>query len=213
MRTLIINAHPNFESTTSYTSKLYQHLVDQLKQDKEHELTTLNLYDEDIPTITDDFLSMYTKTRTDASFTVAEESLYNRMQELLNQFKEHKRIVILMPVHNFNIPAKLKDYMDNILIPRETFQYTENGSVGLMKDGRKVLFLQSSGSIYTNNDRYTPLEYGYFYLQSMFVDIMGFDSFEIIRAQGSDLKGADSQNILRTAYEEMDKILPIFINE
>ncbi|KLD61324.1 FMN-dependent NADH-azoreductase, partial [Lactiplantibacillus plantarum] len=42
--------------------------------------------------------------------------------------------MIAMPLHNFNVPARLKDYIDNILVARETFRYTENGSVGLMTD-------------------------------------------------------------------------------
>lgn len=214
MKTLIINAHPNFDSVTTYTSQLYQHLVNQYhKMNQENKLTTLTLYNDDIPTITKEFLSMYMKLRTDMALTVVERSLYNRMQELLAQFKEHKRVIIFMPVHNFNIPAKLKDYIDNILVPRETYRYTEHGSVGLMKDGRKALLLQSSGSIYTNNDRYTPLEYGSFYLRSMFVEIMGFDDFQTIRAQGSDVQEADRHIILQTAFAEIDKALPQFTKE
>lgn len=156
---------------------------------------------------------MYKKTGKDLAFTDEEQALYSRMRELLDQFKQHKRIILFMPVHNFNIPAKLKDYMDQILIPRETYRYTENGSVGMMKDGRKALLVQSSGSIYTNDDRYTPLEYGYFYLKSMFEEIMGFDSFQIIRAQGTDLDGADREAILQAAYTEIDAVLPAFMQE
>ncbi|KLD61079.1 FMN-dependent NADH-azoreductase, partial [Lactiplantibacillus plantarum] len=89
-----------------------------------------------------------------------------------------------MPLHNFNVPARLKDYIDNILVARETFRYTENGSVGLMTDNYRVMLLQASGSIYTRNDRYTPMEFSRLYLDKMFTEIMGFDRFEIVRAQG-----------------------------
>ncbi len=34
-----------------------------------------------------------------------------------------------------------------------------------MTDDYKVLLLQASGSIYTNQDRYTPLEFSRFYLE------------------------------------------------
>ncbi|RNM43564.1 FMN-dependent NADH-azoreductase, partial [Staphylococcus aureus] len=33
-------------------------------------------------------------------------------------------------LHNFNITSRLKDYIDNIMIARETFKYIEEGSVG-----------------------------------------------------------------------------------
>ena len=96
---------------------------------------------------------------------------------LLNQFKANHRIVILTPLHNFNITSRLKDYIDNIMIARETFKYTEDGSVGLMTDDYKALLLQASGGVYTNDDRYTPLEFSYYYLKEMFKEIMGFDEF------------------------------------
>ncbi|MGX0277930.1 FMN-dependent NADH-azoreductase [Staphylococcus haemolyticus] len=41
---------------------------------------------------------------------------------LLNQFKANHLIVILIPLHNFNITSRLKDYIDNIMIARETFK-------------------------------------------------------------------------------------------
>ena len=81
------------------------------------------------------------------------------MSEILQQFKSANTYIIVLPLHNFNIPSKLKDYMDNIMIARETFKYTENGSVGHLKDGRKMLVIQASGSIYTNNDWYTEVDY------------------------------------------------------
>ncbi len=95
-------------------------------------------------------------------------------------------IIIVYPLHNFNISSKLKDYMDNIFIAKETFKYTENGSVGLLKDGRSMLRIQGSGSIYTNNDWYTEVEYSYKYLKSIF-NFIGIEDLEIFRVQGSSI--------------------------
>ena len=90
-------------------------------------------------------------------------------------------------LYNFNITSKLKDYIDNILLPNETFKYKENGSVGLMTDNYKILLLQVSGSIFTNNDRYIPMEFTHFYLKFLFEEFMGFDKFYIARAEGTPL--------------------------
>ncbi|WP_310590940.1 NAD(P)H-dependent oxidoreductase [Streptococcus gallolyticus] len=53
----------------------------------------------------------------------------------------------MSPLHNFNLTSRMKDYIDNILIARATFEYTENGSVGLMTDDCQVLWLLASGSM------------------------------------------------------------------
>lgn len=99
------------------------------------------------------------------------------------------------------------------MIAREVYRYTESGSVGLMTDDYRVLYLQSSGSIYTNQDRYTPLEFSTNYLREMFENIMAFDQFYVARAQGTDLLGADKEQIFTTAQEEVDSILDVFFTK
>lgn len=134
------------------------------------------------------------------------------MKELLKEFKEHKRVVIVLPIHNFNVSSKLKDYMDNILIARETFKYTSDGSVGLMNDNRKVLLLQSSGAIYTNNDRYTPLEFSHYYIKEMFCNIMGFNEFDIIRVQGTAVSATNKDEIVQNAFKEISSKMKDFLS-
>jgi FMN-dependent NADH-azoreductase len=104
-----------------------------------------------------------------------------------------------MPLHNFNIPSRLKDYMDNVMIARETFKYTENGGVGLLTDGRSLLVIQGSGGIYTNNDWYTDNEFSHKYLKSMF-HFLGVEDYQIIRAQGTNL--LDKMDVLEKAKKE-----------
>ncbi|MBB3128207.1 FMN-dependent NADH-azoreductase [Paenibacillus rhizosphaerae] len=77
--------------------------------------------------------------------------------------------------------------------------YTHSGSVGLLKDGRNVLVIQGSGSKYTNNNWYTEVEYSHQYLRSMFT-FMGFDSYEIIRAQGNAV--LPKETVLEQARQE-----------
>jgi FMN-dependent NADH-azoreductase len=124
------------------------------------------------------------------------------MSEVLHQFKSADTYVIVLPLHNFNIPSKLKDYIDNIMIARETFKYTETGSVGLLKDGRRLLVIQASGGIYTNNDWYTEVEYSHKYLKSMF-NFLGIEDYQIIRAQGTNL--LEPNEVLEKAYKEVEE--------
>ncbi|GKS13201.1 hypothetical protein YDYSY3_42010 [Paenibacillus chitinolyticus] len=80
--------------------------------------------------------------------------------------------------------------MDNIMIPMETFKYTESASdngrrsVGLLNDGRSMVVIQASGSIYTNHDYYSEVECSHKFLKSMF-HLIGIEDFETIRVQGT----------------------------
>ena len=155
-------------------------------------------------------LTVWGKQMAGESLTESEKETAEISGRLLEQFKDHHRIVIALPVHNFNIPSRLKDYMDNILIAREVFKYTKEGSVGLMTDDYKVLALIASGSVYTNNDRYTPLDFANYYLKEVFTEIMGFNSYDIVRAQGTARSSADENVILQEVEKEIEKILPVF---
>ncbi|WP_445480578.1 FMN-dependent NADH-azoreductase [Lysinibacillus irui] len=201
---LVINAHPEVESKTSMSLQVFDHFLRTYKENKhDYEvIEQINLYEDVVPMIDKVVLSGWEKSKNGEPLTHEENEVLDRMNNILVQFKSANKYLIVMPLHNFNIPSKLKDYMDNILIARETFKYTENGSVGLLNDGRSMIIIQSSGSIYTNNDWYTEVEYSYKYLKSMFT-FLGIEDFKFLRAQGTAILNTDDvlQNTLHQADE------------
>lgn len=192
VKTLIINAHPISDSTSSVSLMGLQYFLNtyiQLKAEDEI-IEKISLYDEEIPPLSRTVFSAWEKQAKGEILTDEESQILARMNEILQQFKSAQKYIIVYPLHNFNIPSKLKDYIDNIFIAKETFKYTENGSVGLLKDGRSMLLIQGSGSIYTNNDWYTEMEYSYKYLKSVF-NFIGIEDLEIFRVQGSSIYSDD----------------------
>lgn len=210
MKTLMINAHPDFKKEDSFSFKLKEMFFEayaQLFPNEQPEV--LNLYDIQLPRIEkNQLLNVWHKQRAGEKLTEVEELISTKTSELLQQFKAYKRIVIISPLHNFNITSRLKDYIDNIMIARETFKYTENGSVGLMTDNYKALYLQASGSIYTNDDRYKALDFSCHYLKAMFEDIMGFEEFYVVRAQGTAI--LPEHDILNDTKLDLKQVLPSF---
>lgn len=203
-KTLIINAHPKIDDTSSVSLQVFNHFLKAYKgliHDSEV-IEQINLYSEVVPMIDKTVLSAWEKQRKEQELTSQEQKVTERMSEILQQFKSANSYVIVLPLHNFNIPSKLKDYMDNIMIARETFKYTENGSVGLLKEGRRLLVIQASGGIYTNNDWYTEVEYSHKYLKSMF-NFLGIEDYQIIRAQGTNL--LEPNEVLQKAYKEAEE--------
>ncbi|ASS73631.1 FMN-dependent NADH-azoreductase [Tumebacillus algifaecis] len=202
-KTLVINAHPEIDSASSFSLNVLDHFLKVYKQSAPHEtIEQINLYSDEVPAIDQMVLSAWDKLAKGEPITVEEQKVTARMTEVLQQFKSARKYVIAMPLHNFNIPSKLKDYMDNVLIARETFKYTENGSVGLLNDGRSLLVIQGSGGIYTNNDWYTEVEYSHKYLKSMF-NFLGVKDYQIIRVQGTAI--IDRDEILNKAYKEAEE--------
>ncbi|MGP9042870.1 FMN-dependent NADH-azoreductase [Cytobacillus kochii] len=202
---LIINAHPEVESTSSVSLNVLNHFKNVYKelQSEDEVIEQIDLYSDEVPMINKIVLNAWAKLAKNQELTNEEKEVTNRMSAVLQQFKSANKYVIVLPLHNFNVPTKLKDYMDNILIAKETFKYTENGSIGLLKDGRSMLVIQGSGGIYTNNDWYTEVEYSHKYLKSMF-NFIGIEDYHMVRAQGTAL--LDRETILENAYIEVEKI-------
>ncbi|MFD2613440.1 FMN-dependent NADH-azoreductase [Paenibacillus gansuensis] len=207
---LIINAHPDFDSKSSASLDVFNYFLNVYKEkhSKDEVIEQINLYDEEVPLLDKTVLSAWSKQAEGKELTSQEKKVTDRMSELLKQFKSASKYVIVFPMHNFSIPTKLKDYIDNVLIARETFRYLEaplsNGraSVGLLDDGRSVVTIQASGSIYTNNDFYTELEYSNKFLKSIFY-LMGIEDFEAVRIQGTAF--LDRNEVLQKAYKEAEE--------
>ncbi|ATO45478.1 hypothetical protein C5L30_001962 [Companilactobacillus farciminis] len=214
MKTLIINAQPDFRNNSHYSIKLQNLFLKKFNENFPDETVDLiNLYEEKIPQLTtSELLGIWEKQAKHISLTPDQEQIYQINQKLINQFKSHHRIVIVSPLHNFNVTSKMKDYIDNVLVAHETFKYTPAGSVGLMTDDYKMMLLQASGSIYTNNDRYTPLEFSRMYLNGIFRELMGFDDFSIVRVQGLQTDGVNIDEAMAQAVNELDDKFTKFYN-
>ncbi|MBB1079241.1 NAD(P)H-dependent oxidoreductase [Limosilactobacillus sp. STM2_1] len=206
MKTLIINAHPDFNNIANhYSLQLQQRFIKDVQEKYPNtEITTLNLYQQQIPRLEYGKNGLFTAWNTENTNDATIVSAQQAHQQLLAQFLAHHRIVITLPLHNFNIPSRLKDYLDNIMIAGKAFRYVHNGSVPLLTDNRKLMVLQASGSIYTQNDRYADLDFSVQYLKEMFTNIMGFNSFELVRAQGTSTSHWNNHS-LEMSFADLDK--------
>lgn len=70
---------------------------------------------------------------------------------LVSEVQAADTIVIGTPIYNFNIPAALKAWIDQIARAGVTFQYTEDGPKGLL-EGKKVIVVIASGGTQIGSD-------------------------------------------------------------
>lgn len=95
-------------------------------------------------------------------------------------------VVIGVPMYNFGIPSTLKSWLDQITINGKTFQYTENGPVGLI--GSKKFYLAIfSGGIYSEGTM-KPLDFTENYLRAT-LGFIGFHNVTAVRVEGVKIPG------------------------
>jgi FMN-dependent NADH-azoreductase len=92
-------------------------------------------------------------------------------------------VVIGMPVYNFSMPAGFKAWSDLAARVGETFQYAENGPVGLLAGKKAYVAVTSGGTeVGSEIDFLTP------WLRH-FLGFIGIDDVEIVQAEAINRNG------------------------
>lgn len=143
--------------------------------------------DGSIPVVTRDLgagVSLLNEPTVRAAFTPpdarSDEDVANLAegQELIDELKAAGTIVISMPIYNFSAPASLKAWADLIARVGVTFQYTENGPVGLVDD-RQVFLIVTSGGVPIGS----PADWATGWMRQ-FLGFLGITNVTVVEAGG-----------------------------
>jgi FMN-dependent NADH-azoreductase len=107
-------------------------------------------------------------------------------------------IVLGVPMYNFGVPAQLKNWIDAIARARVTFQYTDQGPEGLLKD-KKVYVALTRGGQYRN----TPADTQVPYLQTIF-SFLGLTDVQFVYAEGLAMGPEAEQQALASAQTQIE---------
>lgn len=209
MKILIINAHPDPHNPASATNRMVRRLLEKLSASGA-ESDVLNLAEADIQpldkTLTDAFVATLFEGRQPDT---AQAAALARAQAVAAQLKSSPRVVIAMPLYNFGIPARLKDWIDNIVMPGVTFRYTEQGTPEGLMGTHKALILQGSGSVYSS-EPLAQMEFSLPYLQALLGGFLGFQSVDVVRAEGT---AHNAEAAVQKALSEIEAKIAGFMAE
>ena len=200
MKILQILAHPDYDNKNRISNLLAKLGEEELRK-KYNNITTLNLYD---PKCYIPVMDKHMFNYDDKELTKQEEADKIRQEELLNIWKNSDYVFIYMPLHNFNVVSKFKDFIDNIVIVNETFKCEIETMVGLDNTNKQVTFVITSGGEFDSHIQYVNLDFAVQYVRGVF-SVIGIDKVKIIRSQGLDLVHNDKQAIVENTKEELIK--------
>ncbi|MEZ7740955.1 NAD(P)H-dependent oxidoreductase [Gemella sanguinis] len=200
MKILQILAHPDYNNKNRISNLLAELGKEELRK-RYSNITTLNLYDPEcyIPVMDKHMFNYDGK-----ELTQQEEADKIRQEELLNIWKNSDCVFIYMPLHNFNVVSKFKDFIDNIVIVNETFKCEIETMVGLDNTNKQVTFVITSGGEFDSHIQYVNLDFAVQYVRGVF-SVIGINKVKIIRSQGLDLVHNDKQAIVENTKEELIK--------
>ena len=108
-------------------------------------------------------------------------------------------IVIATPIYNFNIPAALKLWIDQVARAGRTFAVDANGFKGLLA-GRTVKVLVSSGGDFRPGAPAAAMNFAEPYLRAVF-GFLGIDRVEFVYAPNQSRAEADRAGALAEAVK------------
>ena len=120
---------------------------------------------------------------------------------LAKEFAAADSIVIAAPFWDLSFPSLLKLYIEHIHIVGVTFAYHADGKpYGLCK-AKKLYYVTTAGGPIVNE------VYGYGYIQALAKNFYGILDTYCIKAENVDVNGANVENILLHAKQEIDTLI------
>jgi len=141
-------------------------------------IVTLNIFKEKLPAF--DGLTVQAKYTILHGQKHSKEELqaWKKVEKIIEQFKSADKYVLAVPMWNFGIPYRLKQYIDILVQPGYTFSYSpETGYKGLVA-GKPLLAVYARGGEYPPGSPGEALDLQTKYLQL----ILGFIGFTNVRS-------------------------------
>lgn len=199
MKILQIMCHPDYNGEQRISNILAKVGEDKLREEGFKNIENLNLYDPSlhIP-VMDKFMFNYEGVH----LTEKEQHDKIRQKELLAQWKSAEAVFIYMPLHNFNVVSKFKDYIDNIVIVNETFKCEEESLIGLDNSNKQITFVITSGGEFNKHIQYTNLDFAVQYVRGIF-SVLGIDKVKVLRVEGLDLAFNNKEQLVKKAIFDL----------
>ncbi|MBD1387986.1 NAD(P)H-dependent oxidoreductase [Neiella sp. HB171785] len=136
-----------------------------------------------------------------ALMTPAEERSEQQQQavaysdELIAEVRDADAIILTAPMYNFQVPSMLKAWFDHLARAGETFQYTDNGPVGLLRD-KPVYVITTRGGVHRDQ----PSDTIESFVKTM-LGFLGLTQVTMIFAEGLSM-GDDARSAAISAAEK-----------
>jgi len=146
---LYIKASPRGDR--SYSGTVADALVEAYGQaNPDDQVTTLDVFYDDLPAFDFEAATAKYKIMHGQEHTEQERRVWDRIVSVIDDFKAADKYVLAVPMWNFSIPYRLKQYIDILAQPGHTFTVSEDGRYeGLVKD-------KGAAIVYSRGGAYPP---------------------------------------------------------
>ncbi|MBL1420005.1 MAG: NAD(P)H-dependent oxidoreductase [Alphaproteobacteria bacterium] len=129
--------------------------------------------------------------------TVAQKELIKVSDILIEELRTCDRLILTMPMYNFNIPASLKMWQDLVMREGETFDTVPTGIVGKLKHKKAYIIITTGGTGRASPDNMLEP------LTRLFLSGIGIEDQTYIHA---DNLAYNHENSFKAAQRQIDEL-------
>lgn len=174
---LYIKASPRTQR--SHSIAVADEFVKSYKESRpDDEIVIVDLFEASLPSF--DGLTVQAKYTILHGKKHSDEELqaWKSVERIIEQFKSADKYVLAVPMWNFNIPYRLKQYIDILVQPGYTFSYSEDKGYEGLVVGKPLLAVYARGGEYPAGTDAEALD-----MQSKYIElIFGFIGFKDVRS-------------------------------
>ena len=162
----------------SHSTKIAQAYIEQAKKNiPDLELNHINPWSLNLPEFDGDMLNAKYSVISGTNPSADEVTAWSNVKNIFDEFNNADHYLFSVPMWNFNIPYKLKHYIDIITQPGMSWSYTpEDGYKGLMTD-KTATIIYSTGDGYGEGTGFESFDMQKPYV-SLWLTFLGFKKIE-----------------------------------
>ena len=122
------------------------------------QLESLNIWDSDLPEMDEQTLDASYAIIHRMNHTPEQVKAWMKVVNLVSQFKAADKYIFTLPMWHLGIPYKLKHYLDLLIHPGQTFQYTFGDQMVGLLTGRPAVVIYSRFDGYGRGSGYENFE-------------------------------------------------------
>lgn len=186
---LYIQASPRKQRSKS--NKVADIFIDAYKkQNPGDQVDLLHLYDANLPSFDGATIQAKYTMMHGEDFTDDQKKAWNVVEQIIERFKSADKYVFSIPMWNFGIPYKLKQYIDIITQPSYTFDIDEEKEYVGLVTGKPALLVFARGGDYSDPEKEQMFDHQKSYME-LILGFIGFTDINSVTIQPTLMGGPE----------------------
>lgn len=204
MNVLVVKAN-NRPASEAISSKMYETFMETVKDAKNLNVTTYDVFEEDTPYFGQDLFNAFGKLQSGAELTDLESRLLAAKQKAMDALTAADVVVFAFPLWNLTIPAKLQTFIDYVYAAGFAFKYDAEGNMVSLMPEKKAIFLNARGGFYSAPEA-APMEMAVNYMRNVFGGVFGMEIIGEVIIEGHNAQRDKANEFIEEGLRQVKEV-------